>query len=224
MCMNSYAQDSTLKTIDSQLSRVEAIALTSRREFLTSRHHKDDMEWWILGKSVILLRQAGGEFPTFAIKQLPPQADFLTLDRTSRPLCYIEITEVLRRGRRRGDEYLTTKGRANNSNHEPSDPWQQIRMAIERKIKITYGDITWLLIYHNANHNRSLLWHEAILSQNHLHQWLQASIHLIPFKRILTMNPDANALVELHPQFTVIVPEPMFPQTFSEDVGAKRKK
>lgn len=202
-----------MKIIKQELERVKQLHAKIGSDFVVSREYKDDREWWVLGNTVSLLEQAGLQYPEYAQKTIPPDPDFMTYSSNRVRFRPIEIGEVLRPGRKRGDEY-----------EEPfyikdveqlQLPWESFISVLNDKFLKRYDRDSWLIVYHNIISFEISLddrWHEILLAN--AETWKESAprgmINLTesPYQRILVLNSTGNALVEIHPNLRTIISDP----------------
>lgn len=202
-----------LKKISTELNRVQNLILRIRGNIYKKREHKDDLEWWILGRVSQLLKQKGLHSPHFAEKAMPPEADFITYGKDRKYFRPIEITEVLPPGRKRSQEYTEATGRIRRIEKKETgiELWESLKGRIKKKLLRKYEENSWLLIYFNILYmNISMYGHWDRAISNQVASWLEAGdidFSNGNYERVYVIDSAGNALVCIHPEIEVIVPE-----------------
>lgn len=204
-----------MREIRTELRRIEReFPAPGATHFLTERSHRVDREWWVLGKAVSILEIVGEVYPTHAVPTDPPNPDFMTFQAAGAPFHPIEITEVLRPGRKRTQEYRDPYHGYGMSIVEPHPtPWISFQRKLREKYLKQYGRDCWLIVYHNMGYSDISHvgeWHRTLVYE--ANKW--ASDPAVPWNpsrspygRILIMDAKASAMVELFPTIRVIRPE-----------------
>lgn len=194
-----------------ELLRVQNESL-SNADFHIDRRFQVDMEWWVLGKAVECLAQAGDKTPVFAVKA--NHVDFMTFDRNGVPFCPIEITEALEPGRQRAKEYQDAKQMSIGAKPEGklietiAYPWKTLRKVLSNKYQKSYPSCTWLIVYFNISYSKISefgWWHSTLIAN--ASNWNLATS---PFARVLILNAGGDALVQISPQLAVVKEESQF--------------
>lgn len=200
-----------MEIIKEELERVKQLHTQVGSEFVTSHKYKDDREWWVLGNTVFLLEQAGLDYPEYAQKTIPPDPDFITYGSNRTRFRPIEVGEVLRIGRRRGDEYKNPFSVKDIDQLRHS--WESFISVLNDKFLKRYDKDTWLIVYHDLisfEISLDVLWHDVLLAN--AETWNKSApgrINLAesPYQRILVLNSTGKALVEIHPYLKIIIPD-----------------
>jgi len=203
-----------MKRIKEELNRVRNLVQSIGDEiFIRSNDFRDDREWWVLGETVGILEEKGLDYPSLAIKTKPTEPDFITFIDNHERFKPIEITEVLRPGRKRGDEY---KAKISTESVKPNeDPWSSFRTVLNDKFQKKYDEDCWLIVYHNVLYFKDITaygyWHNTILANaelwNETNNGGSCNLHQCPYEKILVLNSSANSLVSIFPELKVIQPE-----------------
>ena len=198
-----------MKNAKEELERVNGIHSRVGSDFVTSRDYKNDREWWVLGHVITLLEKAGHAYPEYAIKTNPPEPDFVTYSDNKTVFRPMEIGEVLAPDRRRGDEYSTPCSIMGVN--QLDEPWKSFILLLRNKFLRRYGNNCWLVVYHDILcYEISLYnpWHEVLLAS--AANWNTSSLIDLgnsPYEKILVLNSNGNALVEIFPSLSIIVPD-----------------
>lgn len=200
----------THKKIKNELSRVERIIRNIDINVFLSREYKDDLEWWTLGKIVVLLENSDLTFPVFAEKRNPPDPDFITYASDHKFYKYVEVTEVLNPQRYRSHEYAN-KIERKVPNKPNIELIESLKTRIKQKLNMKYGADSWLFIYFNMTYsNLSLFGNWERLLLFHVTQWLQKKeidFSNCSYERIFVTNSSGKALIQIYPNTTTIIPE-----------------
>ena len=211
-----------MKRIDDELCRVKELNNQVGHDFLVSNKFKDYREWWILCHMALHLEKQGLQSPVFAEKTNPPEPDFITYSNETQRFKPVKVTEVLTPGRKRGDEYRNNEQKPYSLEFikQSKEPWSSFIDILKKKSLKRYDNITdcWLLIYHNMRFceiTNAGFWHSVILSvakkwyevNNQYSFNIMNSFMNSPYEKILVLNSDACAMVEIYPSCSVITPE-----------------
>ena len=183
------------------------------------RQYKDELEWWVLGRIVKILKENNLPFPIHAEKRNPPDADFITYDDKFKIFKPMELTEVIESGRRRSDEYKKDKKNDKNNDNSVSEfvkkidkPWETFINNLREKCLMRYENNCWLLVYHNITWTRISggigFWHLGTLHT--IDSWFKSKeerfsfLTKIPYEKILVLNSSGLCLIEIYPKLDII--------------------
>lgn len=206
-----------MNNIDEELNRVECLKKSVGAEKFFSNRHKQDCEWWVLGKSSKLLRQSGYFDCLFALATKPPLPDFQILKDDGNLSYHVEIGESIEDGLHRNREmkerlaHPTPRGR---SIHVIDDPFISFRKLVSKKFGKPYASGCWLIIYFNILGLQmpefySIPWSQMVF--NEVNSWsdnkFSPDISSCPFDRVLVLDSGGQSLVSIFPRLEIIVEE-----------------
>jgi len=202
-----------MKIIEDELKRVSLLIEKINGAIYLDRKYKDDLEWWVLGKTAELLKSSNEIFPKFADKLLPPEPDFITFDENGNKFNQIEVTEVINPNRKRSDECkkLFKIKLSNPDNKININLLNALQEQLNKKLLMKYEDNCWLLVYFNIFYSQISpygYWHRLIISS--VKNWFETKscdISDCSYDKILVINSGGGAMVELYPKLNVIITE-----------------
>ncbi len=210
--------------------------------FVESRIYEEVLEWLILGYMTRMLKLHQELYPTYAVKAIPPEPDFLTYSSDKVPFFPIEVTEVLHPNRERTAEYkeylkLKEKNLSDEEINIEVDKFKhklknyvskeelfgQIVKSLRKKFLRRYNPETWLLIYFNIPYLHISMygwWHstmEAIIkeimySDNPEFKDLKNP----PYSRILMTDCEVDSMIQLYPGIYIIK------EAVTKEIGTER--
>lgn len=205
-----------MNNINEELYRVECLIKSSGAEFFGNRH-KQDREWWILGRTFRLLRQSGDCDFLFALAAKPPLPDFQILKADGNLSHHVEIGESLEEGRRRHSEMKERLAHPNprgRSIHVIEDPFITFRKVVSQKFCKPYPSGSWLVVFFSIMGLQmpeyySKPWSQMVFDE--VKQWpdneSSPNISSCPFGRVLVLDSGGQRLVSIFPRLEVIVEE-----------------
>ena len=213
--MGNQAFDAS-QGISAERERIDQLRQSVGFSFLVDRRYREDLEWLTLSCLVDILKRSGRAFPRYAAKMPPSEPDFSTFLNPTTPFRPVEITEVLRPGYRRDDEYKKVMAGGDPLRVlEPHPaPWSSFKRVLSNKFTKSFPSNTWLLIYHNMwlfdFQPDDCLWHERVLGQ--LRAWTFDShetcdITKSRYEQIYVLDSGCTGAIRLHPHWDVIKPK-----------------
>lgn len=205
-----------MNNINEELSRVECLRKSAGAECFSNRH-KQDREWWVLGKTFKLLRQSGDCDCLFALATKPPLPDFQILKADGDLSHHVEIGESLEDGRRRHSEMKERLAHPNprgRSIHVIDDPFISFRKLVTQKFCKPYASGCWLIVFFDIMGLQmpeyySIPWSQMVF--NEVNSWsdneLSPNISSCPFDRVLVLDSGGQSLVSIFPRLEVFVEE-----------------
>lgn len=198
------------KLISDELKKVETFSKNlPYGSLFINKKYKKNLEWWVLGKMQRIVNKTKSRFPCYALDvEKNGEADFYISKNGKTIFKSIEITEVLKPGRKRSDEY---KGK-NVAEKNILNIWSSFYQRLEAKFKRNFGKDCWLIIYHNIRY-------AEITSNGSWHDTLLANMENIDFssskyEKIFVINSDGKAAVSIYPIRYVVYPELTDKSTF----------
>ena len=208
-------QMNTPRSIQQELERVAAL---DSNALVADSDHKDDREWWVLGRAAACLSAAGETFPRLAQKLPPPGPDFKVWWERRTPAFHLEVTEALTPNRRRTEEYRRWRanppaagfGVIGEASLSREEAWGVLAVGIKSKLAKAYPKETVLLIYHNMwslDFKGPWQWPEDLIAAagesdllaEALGQARESSI-----ARILVLSSGGDGLVSLFPSVQTV--------------------
>jgi len=137
--------------------------LTLAVEHMTLQKHKEKIENWILSNFFSHYNRSQPETFQWSMRGKPPgEPDFLVFSKPDGQPLFVEVTELLDKGRKRGDEYKAALEEAKKTGDylsatempSPSADYEQqlieqARYGLEQKFSKPYPLGTWLIVYFN---------------------------------------------------------------------------
>jgi hypothetical protein len=137
--------------------------LTLAVEHMTLQKHKEKIENWILSNFFSHYNRSQPETFQWTMRGKPPgEPDYLVFSQPGGQPLFVEVTELLDKGRKRGDEYKAALEEAKKTGDylsatemapPPPDYEQhlveQSRYVLEKKFAKPYPRVTWLIVYFN---------------------------------------------------------------------------
>lgn len=179
---------------------------------------KDLREWWVLGKFAECLAAAQLPYPCFARRVPSGSPDFETFAADGLPFAPIEVTEIIRPGRRRGQELREERPAKPLFWLFPQpdrDPFQSFRSVLAKKCTRGYGDHCVLLVYFNIWNFRFPIespWPKNLLGEIAASTQPGASnpdyIKGCQFREIVILDPSGTSLVRIYPDRAILKAAP----------------
>jgi len=191
------------KLISEEYKRVKNlfVAIPYGQIFI-NRKHKKDLEWWVSGKMRIIVNKTKSRFPRYALDiEKNGEPDFYISKNGETIFKKIEITEVLKPGRKRSDEY---KGK-NVIENNMLNIWSSFHERLKEKFKRNFGKDCWLIIYHNiryADITSNGVWHDTLLANME-----KIDFSKTKYEKIFVINAEGKAAVSIYPIKYVVYPE-----------------
>ncbi|MCZ7616564.1 MAG: hypothetical protein M5T52_24135 [Ignavibacteriaceae bacterium] len=117
-----------------------------------------------MGRFLKIVNKTKSRFPGFGLDiEKNGEPDFYISKNGKTLFKKIEITEVLKPGRKRSLEY---KNKSRDAN-EVSNIWSSFHERLNEKFKRDFGDDCWLIIYHNIRYTDITsvgFWHNMMTS------------------------------------------------------------
>lgn len=191
------------KLISNELDRVES--LFKNRPYgnlFIDRKYKKDLEWWILAKMRSIVNKTKSRFPRYALDiEKNGEPDYYISKNGKTIFKKIEITEVLKPGRKRSDEY---KGK-NEIENNKLNIWSSFHERLEEKFKKDFGKNCWLIIYHNIRYTDITsigVWHNTLLANLENIDFSKSK-----YEKIFVINAEGKAAVSIYPIRYIVYPE-----------------
>ena len=191
------------KIIKNELRRVTQFNKENFGEIYLSQKYKSDTEWWVLGKFCYCLENAQKMYPIFAHKRKntnPP--DFETFDNNNIPFGYFEITEVMKPGRKRSDEYKNNTIYNSKAFEYDIKNINELLICLNKKLKCQYTK-TDLIVRINVNINdfsKYGAWHWVV--NNSIKKWIQddkLNFDVCSFNNIYILDSNGERLFQIFP-------------------------
>lgn len=191
------------KLIGVELKRVDKLFKAKPYGTLfIDRNYKKDLEWWILGRMRVIVNKTRARFPRFAVAiEENGEPDFYISKNGKTKFKKIEVTEVLKPGRKRSDEY---KGKKTDKNNK-QNIWATFHERLEEKFKKDFGKNVWLIIYHNIRYVEITpdgVWHNTILAK-----MKNVDFSKSKYEKIFVINSGGKAAVSIYPVRYIVYPE-----------------
>lgn len=191
------------KRISDELKRVDS--LFRHKPFGTliiNRQFKKDLEWWILGRFQKIVNKTKSRFPKFGIDiEKNGEPDFYISKNGKTIFKKIEITEVLKPGRKRSYEYKNDKREKINA----INIWSSFHERLSSKFNKNFGRDCWLIIYHNIRYSEITpygVWHNTLLANMENFDFSSCR-----YEKIFVIDSSGKAAVSIYPIRYIIFPE-----------------
>ena len=184
---------SKMKNILFELERIESnFASLEENNAHRKRHYKEDLEWWILGRTKKIFDREQIAFPSFAEKLKEDDTDFTLSYNGTEAYKHIQITEFVL------DE-------VKNSPSEKPDIDKLFKRLLDKKLSYNFGPNNWLLIYFDYRSPELCpygYWHHRILQMVDSYDFSEST-----YEKILVIDAKGASAVSFHPYRFIISPE-----------------
>lgn len=205
-----------MKIINEELDRVKCLKKSAGAEFFCDMH-KQDREWWVLGKAYKMLTLNGDCNCQFALAAKPPLPDFQILKYDGIMSHHVEIGESIEDGRRRNSEMkerLADPSPWGRNVHVLDDPFISFRKLVSKKFSKPYASGCWLIVYFNISglempEYYSMPWSQMVFKE--VSSWSEnefsPDLSSCRFDRVLVLDSGGRSLISIFPRFEVIAEE-----------------